>query len=124
VNVIKLLPMGALLLAVGQSIGSVNDCPQCPYFPEEGASSHRGDRYPCSRTASLDALFDLDERCLFEDSKMLREVATRETQGLEQISELHSACFMKKAEDPQASPLVDEFVKSLCRVGFRVVDGV
>jgi hypothetical protein len=72
----------------------------------------------------LDTLFDLDERRLFEDSEMLREVATGEAQGLEQISELHAACFMKKAEYPEASPLMDEFVESLGRVGFRVIDGV
>jgi len=105
-----------LFLPFGQPIDSINDRPQCPYLSKQGASSYRGDRYPCSGAASLDTLLDLDERCLFEDSEVLGEVPTGQTQGLEQVSELHAACLMDEAEDAEASPLMDDFVESLCRV--------
>jgi hypothetical protein len=64
----------------------------------------------------LEALFHLDKGCLFEDSEMLREIPTGQAQGLEQVSKLHTACLMNEAEDAEASPLMDDFVKSLCWV--------
>lgn len=64
----------------------------------------------------MDTLFHPYQRRLFEDAEVLREVSASQAQGLQQVSKINSACFVKDTENAEPSSLMDNFVKSFCWV--------
>ena len=79
-------------------------------LPEERAPTGAGARDPGARPTPVDHLVDLHQAGLLENTQVLREVPAGQSQGLEQVVEVHSTCLVDDREDAEAHALMDEVV--------------
>jgi len=84
--------------------------PKC--LPTSGSDCDRG---PGSTTS--EPLGDFDQPSLLEDAEMSAEVARREIECPLEVAELHRAAFQGDRQYRESESLMDEVLKSSCRVG-------